>query len=56
MIKTGYAQSNIVCMLTGKETPDEKMAELKEYVLDYIKKPFNNRELVDIVKQYLSYL
>ena len=56
MIKTGYADNNIVCMLTGQETPDEKMDQLKEYVLDYIKKPFNNRELVDIVKQYLSYL
>ena len=56
MIKTGYTEHNIVCMLTGQETPDEKLDQLKEYVLDYIKKPFNNRELVDIVKQYLSYL
>lgn len=56
MIRSGYAQNNIVCMLTGKETPDEKMNRYKEYVLDYITKPFDNRELVDIVRQYLSYL
>ncbi len=56
MIKMGYSKSNIVCMLTGKETPDEKMNQFKEYVLDYIKKPFKNKELVEIVKQYLSYL
>lgn len=56
MVKTGYTEHNIICMLTGKETPDEKMNQFKEYVLDYIKKPFNNKELVEIVKQYLSYL
>lgn len=56
MIRSGYVKHNIICMLTGQETPDEKMDQLKEYVLDYIKKPFENQELVDIVKQYLSYL
>jgi len=56
MIKTGNTEHNIICMLTGQETPDEKMDQFKEYVLDYIKKPFKNNELVAIVKQYLSYL
>ncbi len=46
----------IICMLTGKDEPGEKMAELKEYVLDYLTKPFQPVKLVEVVKTYLSYL
>jgi DNA-binding NtrC family response regulator len=56
MVDNGYTEGNIICMLTGKRTPDKKMESLKEYVLDYIRKPFNNQKLVSIVKEYLSYL
>ena len=55
-IKEGFAEGNIICMLTGKEEPGEKMEKLKEYVLDYIKKPFNKDDLLNIVKDYLAYL
>jgi CheY-like chemotaxis protein len=56
IIKNGYLEKNIICMLTAKEEPDKKLHEFKEYILDYITKPFDNRELIDIVKGYLSYL
>jgi len=56
IVDKGLAEGNIICMLTGKEKPDPKMDTLKEYVLDYILKPFNNQKLIDIVKEYLSYL
>jgi len=46
----------IICMLTGTDEPGEKMAELKEYVLDYVTKPFLPAKLVEVVKTYLSYL
>jgi len=56
LIDGGYTEGNIICILTGKEIPDEKMEKVKEYVLDYIRKPFKNQELVAIVKEYLGYL
>jgi DNA-binding NtrC family response regulator len=43
-------------MLTGKEEPDVKMEKLKEYVLDYIRKPFDKDQLLAIVGDYLAYL
>ena len=46
----------IICMLTGQEMTGEKMNPLKEYVLDYIRKPFDYTKFVEIIKEYLSYL
>jgi DNA-binding NtrC family response regulator len=56
MVEKGYAEGNIICMFTGKEVPDERMEHVKEYVLDYIRKPFNNEKLIALIKEYLSYL
>jgi CheY-like chemotaxis protein len=56
IVKEGFAEGNIICMLTGKEEPDEKMEKLKEYVLDYIRKPFQKEQLLSIVTEYLNYL
>jgi DNA-binding response OmpR family regulator len=49
-------KGNIICMLTGKETPDDRMKMLKEYILDYIRKPFEPQKFIQLVKDYLSYL
>jgi len=46
----------IILMLTGKDQPGEKMDNLKEYVLDYIRKPFDSEDLIKLIKKYLSYL
>jgi DNA-binding response OmpR family regulator len=56
IVKLGYIDRVIICMLTAKDVPDEKMDVLKEYVLDYITKPFKAKKLVAIVKEYLSYI
>lgn len=56
IVEEGFAEGNIICMLTGKEEPDEKMEKLKEYVLDYIRKPFQKDQLLSIVTEYLNYL
>jgi DNA-binding response OmpR family regulator len=56
IVDQGFSKGNIICMLTAKEIPDKKMDRLKEYVLDYITKPFAAQELIDIVTEYIDYL
>jgi len=56
LVDKGLVKGNIICMLTGKETPDERMKMLKEYILDYIRKPFDQQQFVNLVKEYLSFL
>jgi len=56
IVDRGRYKDIIICMLTGKEEPDIKMDRLKEYVLDYIRKPFDTIKFVELVKEYLSYL
>jgi CheY-like chemotaxis protein len=56
IVDEGLFEGNLICMLTGKEIPDIKMDYLKEYVLDYILKPFESKKLVQICREYLSYL
>lgn len=56
IVENGYARGNIICMLTAKEKPDAKMERLKEYILDYILKPFSAKQLTDVVNEYSAYL
>ncbi|HHS12703.1 MAG TPA: response regulator [bacterium] len=56
IVAKGYTEGVLICMLTGQGEPDRKMDGLKEYVLDYIRKPFDNQKLLTIVNEYLSYL
>jgi len=56
IVEGGLFEGNLICMLTGKEVPDIKMDYLKEYVLDYILKPFESSKLIQICGEYLSYL
>jgi len=56
IIDKDLMKDNIICMLTGKDDPGEKMNPLKEYVLDYIRKPIDNENFIDIIKGYLKYL
>ena len=56
IVEENLFEGNLICMLTGKEIPDIKMDYLKEYVLDYILKPFESKKLIQICGEYLSYL
>ena len=56
IVDGGHAERVIICMLTGVDDPGVKMEGLKEYVLDYIRKPFDPEKLIKIVKDYLTYL
>ena len=56
LVDKGMVKGNIICMLTGKESPDDRMKTLKEYVLDYIRKPIEQQKFTQLVKVNLAYL
>ena len=56
IVERGLYEGNIILMLTAKREPDEKMRKIQDYVTDYITKPFNPMELLDMVEFYLTLL
>ncbi len=56
IVNNNLLEGNIVAMLTAKDIPDEKMEEVKEYVIDYITKPFDIDELIATVDEYFDYI
>ena len=56
LVDKGIVKGNLICMMTADQIPDDRMKIYKEYVLDYVKKPFDIKKLVKLVKEYLSYL
>lgn len=56
IVERGLYPGNIILMLTAKREPDQKMEKIQSYVTDYITKPFNPMELLDMVKFYLRLL
>jgi CheY-like chemotaxis protein len=56
LVDKGIMKGSIICMMTGDESPDDRMKMYKEYILDYVKKPFDKQQFVHLVKEYLSYL
>ncbi|MCC7565124.1 MAG: response regulator [Methanomicrobiaceae archaeon] len=55
IVDRGYSAGNIILMLTAIDVPGPKGDDLKEYVIDYITKPFDPEEFVAVVKDYLRY-
>ena len=53
MVDSGLVEGNVICMLTGLPEPEPKMDPLKEYVLDFLRKPFHSKELVAKVEELL---
>ncbi len=56
IVEKGYADKVIICMLTGNSEPDHSMDPLKEYILDYITKPIQSQELLQLMNEYSTYL
>jgi DNA-binding response OmpR family regulator len=47
-------EGNIIVMLTAMDAPDNKMEGIQEYVTDYLTKPFNPDELMEILQYYFT--
>lgn len=56
IVKQGFSEKVIICMLTGKSEPDNGMEPVKEYVLDYITKPVQSKDLLQLLNEYSTYL
>ncbi len=44
-----------ICMLTAINDPGPEMENLKECVMDYIRKPFTPEELIESVEEFIQY-
>jgi DNA-binding response OmpR family regulator len=56
IVENDLYQGNIIVMLTALDAPDNKMEGIQEYVTDYLTKPFNPDELMEILQYYLGLL
>jgi len=56
IVNRGLFEGNVISMLTAKHIPDQEMEGLAEYILNYIRKPFELKELVAAVEECCSYL
>lgn len=56
IVENDLYEGNIIVMLTALDAPDNKMAGIQEYVTDYITKPFNPHELMEILAYYSELL
>jgi DNA-binding response OmpR family regulator len=56
IVDQSLIEGNIIAMLTARDAPDVKMNPLKEYIIDYLTKPFEPLEIIAAVDEYLSYL
>ena len=54
IVDQGLFEGNVISMFTAKDMPDKKMDALKDYVVDYLTKPFDPEELVDTIKKYFT--
>ena len=56
IVESDLYAGNIIVMLTALNAPDNKMDGIQEYVTDYLTKPFNPNELMDVIRYYFDLL
>lgn len=52
IVEQDLYEGNIIVMLTALDAPDNKMDGIQEYVTDYLTKPFNPDDLMDVLSYY----
>lgn len=50
IVEAGWLPGNLICMLTACVDPRPTIEGLEQYIFDYVVKPFDVEELVDIVQ------
>ena len=57
IVNRGFAKENIIAMLTARELSEQKkMNDFKDYVVDFIEKPFDPEKLIKTVNGYFDRL
>lgn len=56
VVNRDLMEGNVICVLTAVGDPGPKMEHLKEYVMDFVRKPFEMKELLDSVNDALTCL
>lgn len=56
IVEQGLMDNIVISMLTAKDVPDEPMDEVKEYIVDYITKPFEPDQFIQTIDNFFSYL
>ncbi len=54
MARENLTDGQVICMLTALQDPAPQNEELKQYVIRYVKKPFDFDDLVEMVRGYLE--
>jgi len=54
IIIQGFHKDNIISMISAKDECDWRFDDLKQYIRNYITKPFDSKQLISIVKGYFS--
>lgn len=52
IVEEDLYEGNIIVMLTALDAPDNKMDGIQEYVTDYLTKPFNPDDLMEVLNYY----
>ena len=56
IVEADLYEGNVIVMLTALDAPDNKMEGIQEYVTDYLTKPFDPDELMEIMEYYFGLL
>lgn len=54
IIIKGFHKGNVISMISAKDECDWRFDDLKQYIQNYITKPFDSKQLVSIVRSYFS--
>lgn len=49
IVERGLAENIMIVMLTAMHDPSPQLERLTKYVVDYVRKPFTEKELIEVV-------